>query len=61
VGNLSLKGCVGKADFAPVSGWQPDSETVGNNELPSFVWFTVGEYADATFQRKVAHLMIAYF
>jgi hypothetical protein len=37
VGNLSLKGCVGKADIAPVFGWQSNSETVGNNELPSLI------------------------
>jgi hypothetical protein len=41
VGDLSLKGRVGKADSAPVSGWQPDSKTVGNNKLPLLIWFPV--------------------
>ncbi|MDR1269739.1 MAG: hypothetical protein LBK82_09450 [Planctomycetaceae bacterium] len=30
MGNLSLKGCVGKADFASVNGGQFDSKMVGN-------------------------------
>jgi AMMECR1 domain-containing protein len=31
VGNLSLKGCVGKTDFAPVDNWQSDSKMEGNS------------------------------
>jgi hypothetical protein len=42
--------------LAPVSGWQFDSKTEKQYRLPSLIWFTVGEYADATFQRKVTHL-----